>query len=80
MAAPPLARTLTWGNVRVRMVDNSVEVKERSKDGDEEEFLMDLEEVSKLCASLNLEDDDGPVVELSPAICSDDKGRLESCL
>ncbi|PON45814.1 hypothetical protein PanWU01x14_255950 [Parasponia andersonii] len=41
---------------------------------------MDLDEVSKLCASLNLDDDDGPVVEMSPAIYSNDKDGLELCL
>ncbi|PON98638.1 hypothetical protein TorRG33x02_055380 [Trema orientale] len=41
---------------------------------------MDLDEVAKLCERVNLDDENGPVVEMPPTIYSESKDRLDLCL
>ncbi|PON63392.1 hypothetical protein TorRG33x02_276360 [Trema orientale] len=41
---------------------------------------VDLDEVLKLCTSLNLDEDDGPVVEMSLSAYSENGDKLDLCL
>lgn len=41
---------------------------------------MDLEEISKLCENLKLDDKDGPLVRIDKRVYEDGKNRMELCL